>query len=88
MVELLKNIAQKNGQSEQKDLFPDWAFCQGVAVAVHDDHFLWEKLHSQQLCYTPEIKKCQELEMGKRANWGQTGIGGMKNDRTGIRKIG
>ena len=28
MVELLKNIAQKNRQGKKKDLLPDWSFCQ------------------------------------------------------------
>ena len=40
VVALLENVAQKNGHSKQKNLFPDRTFCQSIAVRMQDDHFL------------------------------------------------
>ena len=39
MIELLKNIAQKNRQGEQKHLFPDGAFRQCIAIVMQEDPF-------------------------------------------------
>ena len=64
MIKLLKNIAYENRQSEQKNLFPNRTFCQRIAVSVQNYPFLRKKLHTQQLCYTPEVGKCQYLAAG------------------------
>ena len=51
VIKLLKDIADQNGEREQKNFFPNGALCQSIAVAVQEKHFLLDKTLLTQLLY-------------------------------------
>lgn len=60
VIQLLKNIAQKNRQGKEDHLFPDRSFCQRIRTDTHRKNTsFFKKLQPQQICYTPTGEKCQ-----------------------------
>ena len=62
IVELLKNIAQKNGQGEKQDFFPDGTLGQRIRIGMQEKHFLCQKLQTQRsiLLYSTRGEKSSD----------------------------